>query len=372
VAGGRRQTWTCKFLYGCTGYYDYAGGYQPDWPGLADYRGRVVHPQKWPEDLDLKGKRILVIGSGATAVTLVPALADAGADVTMLQRSPSWVMTVGRRDPLAGLAERLSPAAAYSLLRTRNALLTVGFFSMARRRPQLARRILRRAMAAIVGPEAVAEHFTPAYDPWTQRLCIAPEGDFLHALADGRARIVTDQIDRFVTDGVRLTSGPVLKADVVVSATGLVLQPWGGVALSVDGEDVDLGSCVVYRGCMLSGVPNLGFCVGYINASWTLRTELSHAFLCRVLAYLDDHGLASATPVPPAGMQTRPVLDLTSGYVLRGADRFPKQGDREPWLLPQNWFLDRRGMARARVEQDMVFTRRSAPSVDQARARQAS
>jgi cation diffusion facilitator CzcD-associated flavoprotein CzcO len=363
LADGRTETWTCAFVYACTGYYDYAAGYTPHFVGLDDFCGQVVHPQSWPEGLDVRGKRVVVVGSGATAVTLVPALADAGANVTMVQRSPSWVAGVDAHDALGTRLRRWLPDTLVApLMRTQNAAVTVGFYELTRRAPRVAEAILRRGMRAVVGPEVVAEHFTPSYAPWDQRLCIAPGNDFLHAVADGRARLITDRIARFVPTGLELGSGKLVEADVVVTATGLSLLSLGGIEVVVDACAVDLGETFVYRGCMLSGVPNLAVCMGYVNASWTLRAEVTHEFVCRVLDYLDEHDAESATPVAPTGMRPRPVLDLTAGYVFRGQDRYPKQGDREPWTIRQNWFVDRRAVRRARIEQDMTFVaRRPAP-----------
>ncbi len=358
-AGQTHETWTCAFLYGCTGYYDYRAGYTPHFTGADDFRGTVVHPQFWPEDLDVRGQRVAVIGSGATAVTLVPALADAGAEVTMVQRSPSWVAGVDPHDPVAARLHRFLPdRVVASVMRTQNAAVSIGMFELSRRAPRLAAAFLRRGMRAVVGDATVAEHFTPHYGPWEQRLCIAPGNDFLRTVADGRAEVVTDRIERLVPDGIELGSGRVVEADVVVTATGLSLQPLGGLALVVDGRPVDLGETFLYRGAMLSGVPNLAVCVGYVNASWTLRAEVTHAFVCRVLAYLKEHDAESVTPVAPPGMRPRPALDLTSGYVLRGQDRFPKLGDREPWTMRQNWFVDRRAVRRARIGDDMTFVAR--------------
>ena len=267
---GGHETWTCSFLYGCTGYYDYATGYTPPFAGIEAYQGRVVHPQLWPDDLDVRGRRVAVVGSGATAVTLVPALADAGAEVTMVQRSPSWVAGVDQHDPGAARLHRWLPdRVVASVLRTQNAAMSIGLYEISRRAPRVAAAYLRRGMRAVVGEAAVAEHFTPHYGPWEQRLCIAPGNDFLRAVADGRAEIVTDRIERFVPEGLELGSGRVVEADVVVTATGLSLQALGGLDLVVDGRSVDLGETFAYRGTMLSGVPNLALCIGYVNASWT-------------------------------------------------------------------------------------------------------
>ena len=353
------ETWSCAFLYGCTGYYDHAAGYTPHFAGVDDFSGQMVHPQFWPEDLAVRGRRVVVIGSGATAVTIVPALVEAGADVTMVQRSPSWVFGVPAHDMTAARLRRWVPDTVVArAMRTQSAALSIGLYALSRRAPRLAAAFLRRGMRAVVGDEMVAEHFSPHYGPWEQRLCVAPDHDFLRVVADGRARLLTDHIARFVPSGLQLGSGQVVEADVVVTATGLAMLPLGGVQLVVDGSPVDLGETFVYRGAMLSGIPNLALCFGYVNASWTLRAEVTHQFVCRVLGYLEKHDAESATPVAPLGMRPRPVIDLTSGYVVRGQDRFPKQGDREPWTMRQNWFIDRRAVRRARLDQDMTFVAR--------------
>ena len=356
------DTLTCTFLYGCTGYYSYTEGYRPDFAGLGDFTGQVVHPQFWPADLDWAGKRVVVIGSGATAVTLVPAMAADAAHVTMLQRSPSYVTPLPNRDVIAEAARRiLPPKAANRVARAKSILFTQGFYQLARRRPDLVRRALRRiALRFLKDPGYVDEHFRPAYDPWDQRLCVIPSGDLYTAITDGRASVVTDHIDTFVPEGIRLRSGTVVEADVVVSATGLTLLPIGGVQLSVDGEPVDVGGSVAYRGLMLSGVPNLAYCIGYVNASWTLRADLSHRYLLKLLDHMDRHGYATATPTAPGGTG-RPLLDLSSGYVQRALDIFPRQGDRDPWLVRQNYLRDVITTPRADVTRDMIFTRRPAP-----------
>lgn len=356
------STLTCGFLYSCTGYYDYARGHQPRWPGLEEFRGTLVHPQSWPEELDHAGRRVVVIGSGATAVTLVPALAERAAHVTMLQRSPSYVVEQPWRDPFADLARRLLPAgAAHRVARAKNVLTAQGFYQLCRRRPELAKRLLRAGIRLRLPDDAlIDEHFTPRYDPWDQRLCVVPGGDFLRALQDGSASVVTDHIERFTPTGVRLRSGREIEADVVVSATGLTLLPLGGIALEVDGEPVDLAGTVTYRGFMLAGVPNLAFCVGYVNASWTLRADLTSRYVCRVLRHLRDRHLDVVTAPAPPTPERRPLLDLTSGYVTRSVDAFPKQGTGGAWRVRQNYLLDRLSSVRADLPGELAF-RRSTP-----------
>jgi cation diffusion facilitator CzcD-associated flavoprotein CzcO len=356
-------TYTCRFLYACAGYYDYDRGYQPDFPGLADFAGRFVHPQFWPADLDHAGKRVVVIGSGATAVTLVPAMARTAAHVTMLQRSPSYVTVLPDRDAVADALRRRLPArVAHRLIRAKNIALSQGFYQLARRRPERVKRLLRGMAVRRIGDAAYVDaHFTPTYDPWDQRLCVVPKGDLFDAIQAGDASMVTDHIDRFVPEGIRLRSGTVLGADIVVSATGLSMVPIGGVRLTVDGRPVDPAAQVAYRGLMLSGVPNMAYCIGYSNASWTLRADLSHRYVLRLLSFMDRNGYAIATPGPaPTGIR-RPLLDLTSGYVRRALDRFPKQGDHDPWTMRQNYPRELLTTPRADVRRDMTFTRVATP-----------
>ncbi|MGW4947136.1 flavin-containing monooxygenase [Actinoplanes sp. NPDC004185] len=366
LAGG--ETLTCRFLYACAGYYDYARGHQPDFPGLDDFTGRFVHPQSWPADLDHAGQRVVVIGSGATAVTLVPAMAETAAHVTMLQRSPSYLTVLPGRDVVADLLRRRLPArVAHKVARAKNIVLSQAFYQLARRRPERVKAILRRfAVRHLADPAYVDEHFTPAYQPWDQRLCVIPDGDLFAAIKNGTASMVTDHIERFVPEGIRLRSGRTLEADIVVSATGLSLLPIGGVTLTVDGREVEPGKSVAYRGVMLSGVPNFAYCIGYTNASWTLRADLSHRYVCRLLAFLDRSGYVSATPKEGPGNR-RPLLDLTSGYVQRALDRFPQQGDKDPWTVRQNYLLDVLTTPRADVRRDMTFTRSTAPVLEEIR-----
>ncbi|AEV83458.1 putative monooxygenase [Actinoplanes sp. SE50] len=360
TAGG--EVYTADFVYACAGYYSYAEGYQPDFAGLGDFRGRVVHPQFWPDDLDFHDRRVVVIGSGATAVTLVPAMAADAAHVTMLQRSPTYVIPQPNRDVVANAARRLLPPhAANRVARAKNVLVTQLFYQLAQRRPKLVRRVLRGVAGRYLRtPGYVDTHFNPRYDPWDQRLCVIPDGDLFRVIADGRASVVTDHVDAFVPEGIRLRSGTVLAADVVVSATGLSLLPVGGVQVSIDGTPVDIGQHAAYRGMMLSGVPNFAYCIGYVNASWTLRADLSHRYVLKLLDHMARHNLAVATPAEP-GAAGRPLLDLSSGYVQRALDKFPRQGDRDPWLVRQNYLRDVVATPRADVTQDMRFTPRSAP-----------
>jgi monooxygenase len=360
------RTMTCGFLYSCAGYYDYDRGHTPDFPGIEDFEGEVVHPQFWPEDVAYDGRRVVVIGSGATAVTLVPAMAARAAHVTMLQRSPTWIGALPGRDPLADrLRAKLPARLAHRLIRAKNIMFTLGFYTYCRRFPDRARALLLRLTARHLGDEEmVAEHFTPTYDPWDQRFCLVPDGDLFRSIRQGEAEVVTDQVDSFVREGIRLCSGRVLETDLVVTATGLRLLPFGGISPSVDGETVELHEQFVWQGAMLTGLPNFAVCIGYTNASWTLRADLSHRLVCRVLNHLSRHDLAAAVPLPREELVERPLLDLTSGYVQRSIAQFPRQGDRGPWRVRQNYLLDSLTTMHRSLGRSMEFTPRSAVPKD--------
>ena len=344
VAVGSSQTeqqLSCRFLQVCTGYYSYEQGYTPEFTGTADFAGRLVHPQAWPPDLDVTGQRVVVIGSGATAVTLVPALAERAAHVTMLQRSPSYLMARPAHDALADwLRQRLPTQLAYALTRWKNVLLGQLFFQLARRWPtRIAHKIIAQAQA-LAGPGTDIHHLTPRYNPWDQRLCLVPDGDLFKAIRQGRASIVTDQISHFTPTGLQLASGQTLAADVVVTATGLDLLALGGMALTVDGRQLVLKDCLSYKGMMLSGVPNLAYVVGYTNASWTLKADLTSAYVCRLVQRLGQ-GYSHCMPVlQDASVKRQNWVDFSSGYIQRSLDRFPGQGSKAPWRLRQNYALD--------------------------------
>jgi cation diffusion facilitator CzcD-associated flavoprotein CzcO len=331
------------YVLSCGGYYDYEQGYTPEFPGAETFGGDVVHPQKWTDEVDYEGKRIVVIGSGATAVTLVPALAEKAAHVTMLQRSPTYVLSMPGRDPIASfLNRRLPEKAAYKLIRWKNVLITSAFYRLSRKRPKLVRRLLRSANRRQLpdGPD-VDVHFNPRYDPWDQRVCAVPDADLFEVLRDGSASIVTERIERFDETGVLLCSGEHLDADMIVTATGLNMRLLGGVELAVDGERVDLSERLVYRGVLLSDVPNMALVMGYTNASWTLKADLTCEFVCRLLNHMEAHGYDVCTPVnDDPSIETVPVIDLSSGYVTRALDQLPKQGTEAPWRLHQNYFRD--------------------------------
>ncbi len=327
---------TARFLFSGTGYYDYESGFTPEFAGVEDFAGDVVHPQHWPADLDTTGRRVVVIGSGATAVTLVPALAQTAAHVTMLQRSPSYVLSLPSEDHIANLLSRtIGPRRAYRLTRRKNIAIQRGIYRLAQRYPRAVRRVIRAdARRRLPKGYDVDTHFNPKYDPWDQRLCIVPDGDFFQAISRGDASVVTDAIQTFTPRGLRLVSGRKLEADVIVTATGLNLLAFGGIELAVDDEPIDVASTTVYKSMMLSGVPNFVFAIGYTNASWTLKVDLVCEHFCRLLDHMDVRGATTVVPVDPEDhMERLPLLDLRSGYVARGIDAFPKAGTRGPWSV---------------------------------------
>jgi monooxygenase len=341
---------SCRFLYVCSGYYRYDEGHLPHWEGVEDYEGRLVHPQHWPEDLDHDGKRVVVIGSGATAVTLVPALAARAEHVTMVQRTPTYIVSLPARDALAdALRRRLPPERAYALIRAKNVLFTQANYQLSRRAPRLMKGLIRRGLVRNLPPDLDVDiHFSPPYEPWDQRLCLVPDADLFRAISAGTASVVTDRIERFTPKGVLLGSGDELPADVVVAATGLEMLAFGGASFEVDGEPVDLSRTVGYKGMMFSGLPNLALALGYTNASWTLKCDLISQYVCRLLTYLDEHGYRSVTPRrPPANQPLLPFVDLQSGYVKRAEALLPKQGSRYPWRVHQNYFRDRKLFAKS-------------------------
>jgi cation diffusion facilitator CzcD-associated flavoprotein CzcO len=352
-------TFTCRFLFMCSGYYDYAEGHRPEWPGEAAFEGRIVHPQFWPTDLDYAGKRVVVIGSGATAVTLVPEMAKDAAHVTMLQRSPTYVVSRPAEDGIANwLRARLPAMLAYRLVRWKNVLFGMFFFNLARKRPDKTKARLIAMVREQLGPDYdVATHFTPRYNPWDQRLCLVPDADLFDSIRSGAASVVTDQIDAFVADGIRLKSGATLPADIIVTATGLKLQLLSGVAFSVDGAPVNVSKTMSYKGMMYSDVPNLASSFGYTNASWTLKADLTCEYVCRLLNHMRDTGTSIATPHRDPNVEEEPFLDFSSGYVQRAADVLPRQGRTKPWKLYQNYALDLVTLRYGRVDDGtMTFT----------------
>lgn len=361
VGTGETETLSCDFLWSCSGYYRYDRGYTPEFEGVERFPGPVVHPQHWPEDLEYAGKRVVVIGSGATAVTLVPAMAEQAAHVTMLQRSPTYVASLPAVDPVAKrLRGRLPDRAVYSIVRWKNIILQTLIYRLSRRRPNVLRRFIRRGVERALPPGyPVDVHFNPRYDPWDQRLCLVPDGDLFEAISSGDASVVTDRIASFTERGLALESGEELEADVIVTATGLRLLFLGGVELSVDGERVDIPRAMTYKGMMLSGVPNFAFTVGYTNASWTLKADLVSEYVCRLLTHMDARGYDRCVPeVGDASVTEEPLLDFTSGYVQRSIHEFPKQGSKEPWKLRQSYIVDIHSIRRGELEDgSMRFAR---------------
>jgi cation diffusion facilitator CzcD-associated flavoprotein CzcO len=340
---GQVVTLTCNFLFSCAGYYRYSAGYLPEFPQIELFQGRVVHPQAWPEDLDYRGKRVVVIGSGATAVTLVPAIAKTAAHVTMLQRSPTYVVALPEQDKIANwLRGALPEIWAYRLGRWKNVGFQMYIYQLSQRFPDFVKKKLIQQVCAQVGPGCdVATHFTPRYNPWQQRMCVVPDADLFRAIRAGRASVSTGQIEAFTGTGIKLASGEELPADIVVTATGLVLQAFGGMELSVDGERVDLSNRLSYRGLMVSGVPNFAAVFGYINASWTLKADLICTYVCRLLNYMDRKGLRQVTPQSEGEMAAKHFVEnFTSGYVQRSLESWPKQGAKAPWRVYQNYVRD--------------------------------
>jgi cation diffusion facilitator CzcD-associated flavoprotein CzcO len=356
---------TCGFLYACTGYYRYDEGYSPHFEGTERFAGEIVHPQHWPQDLDYECKRIVMIGSGATAVTLVPALAESAAHVTMLQRSPTYILAIPERDPIAErFRQRLPARLTYTIVRWKNVLLAMLNFNLCRRAPSFMSKLYRRlASRQLPAGYDVDTHLNPRYKPWDQRLCLVPDGDLFNTLSAGRASIVTDEIETLTETGIKLASGAELEADIIVTATGLNLLLLGGLELAIDGADVDLGETVAYKGMMLSGVPNMALALGYTNASWTLKADLVAQYVCRLLSHMDGHGLAICTPrAPDPCLPTEPMIDLKSGYVLRSIDALPKQGPSAPWRLHQNYIRDIRLLKRGPIDDAMDFSRQPPPA----------
>ncbi|HKY58002.1 MAG TPA: NAD(P)/FAD-dependent oxidoreductase [Aeromicrobium sp.] len=354
---------TCNVLFSAAGYYDYSAGYTPQFEGSESFRGEIVHPQFWPEDLDYTGKRVVVIGSGATAVTLIPAMAEQAAHVTMLQRSPSYVIPVPKQDPVSNAFKRWLPEkAGYRAARRFNIGRQRFIYRLSRKRPELTRRILRwfNEQALPKGYD-VDVHFNPTYNPWDQRLCAVPDNDLFKVISSGKASVVTDHIDRFTETGIRLKSGDELQADIIVTATGLKLLPLGGIKLVVDGEDVVASEKLAYKSMMLSDIPNFAFAVGYTNSSWTLKVDLVCEHLCRMFNLMDREGYSTfvATNDDPT-MPTRPLLDFTANYVLRAMDEWPKQGTRGPWTVEMDYRVDRERLRKGPVEDPALhFSRRT-------------
>ncbi len=345
LAGGGEEpvTLTCNFLFSCAGYYRYSSGYSPEFPDIERFQGRLVHPQAWPEDLDYTGKRVLIVGSGATAVTLLPSMAGTAGHVTMLQRSPTYIVSLPAHDAIANFLRRIMPSMwAYRLSRWKNVGLMIYLYQLARRFPNFVRTGLIKRVREELGPDYDVEtHFTPRYNPWEQRLCLVPDSDMFQAIRSGRASVATGEIAAFTEKGIRLKSGQELEADIIVTATGLVMQAFGGAEISVDGRKVELGQTLAYKGVMISDVPNLASVFGYINASWTLKADLICSYGCRLLNTMDRQGMRQVTPRPREQTAVAPFVEhFSSGYVQRAIENWPKQGSAPPWRVHQNYMRD--------------------------------
>jgi monooxygenase len=357
--GGETVELTCDFFYGCTGYYRYDEGFTPEFPGRERFQGEIVHPQHWPEDLDYRGKRVVVIGSGATAVTLIPAMAPETEHITMLQRSPGYVVTLPGQDPIAkGLRRVLPEKAVYAVVRWKNVLVQMAFYQLSRRAPRFTRKLIRRGVERhLPAGYDVDRDFEPRYNPWDERVCLVPGGDLFEELSSGRASVVTDTTKTFTEKGIELSSGRELEADVIVTATGLNLLVLGGIEVKVDGERKQFSDLVGYKGMMFGGVPNLALALGYTNASFTLKCDLTSQYLCRLLNHMDAHGYKVATPREPGpSVEIHPFIDLKSGYVLRSIDQLPKQGAKQPWTLHQNYARDIRLLKHGPVDDEIDFS----------------
>ena len=339
---GEQVTISCRFIFSCSGYYDYESGYVPEFTGVEDFQGQVFHAQHWPEALDYTGKRVVVIGSGATAVTLVPTMSQQTSRLVMLQRSPTYIANVPQEDPTAQALRKFLPAIwVFRLTRWKKVLFQIYLYRLSRRRPKDLRRFLLGQVRQELGPDYdVATHFTPRYDPWDQRLCAVPNGDMFAAIREGRAEVVTDHIAHFTATGIQLQSGAHLEADIVIMATGLNLKFAGGVEYQIDGRPIDFTEHYIYRGMMFSDLPNMAFTVGYTNSSWTLKVDLTANYVCRLLNHMKKHGYARVMPRLKGTVEQEPFLDFDAGYVLRSRSQFPKQGNRLPWKNYQNYIRD--------------------------------
>jgi cation diffusion facilitator CzcD-associated flavoprotein CzcO len=360
---------TCDFLYGCTGYYRYDEGFTPHFEGTERFAGQIVHPQHWPEDLDYEGKRVVVIGSGATAMTLVPAMAERAAQVTMLQRSPTYVVSRPAADPVARVLRRWLPEKlSYHLTRWKNVLLMLGSYKVSRRWPQVVKKAVRKGLEQqLPAGYDIDTHFKPRYNPWDERLCVVPDADLFKAIRGGKAEVVTDHVETFTEKGIRLQSGRELEADIIVTATGLNLLVLGGLQILIDGKEKQLSETVGYKGMMFSDVPNLALALGYTNASFTLKTDLVADYICRLLKHMDAHGYRVATPRAPApSVEVEPFIDLKSGYVLRSLDQLPKQAATRPWRLHQNYAQDIRLLRKGPIDDEIEFSRGGVPKAERA------
>ncbi len=362
LSDGAEKTFTCNVLYMCSGYYDYTKGYLPKWDGTGDFAGQIIHPQSWPEDLDYAGKKIVVIGSGATAITLIPSLAETAAHVTMLQRSPTYIVEMPAVDPMVKITRKMfGSKASHKLMRWKNILRTIFYYQLARKFPQYMKSQVMKGAQTAIGPDFdVKRHLNPTYDPWDQRVCIDKDGDMFAALRSGKASITTDSISAFTPTGLALESGETLEADIIVTATGLNMQLMGGLELSLNGNPVHMPDTYMYKGMMFSGLPNLFYSIGYTNASWTLKCELIARYACRLINEMDRSGNSIITPVLGDDIEPEPAVNLQSGYVFRAESILPKQGKQTPWRVHQNYVLDKISLGIGSLR-DKVMTFTSKP-----------
>lgn len=354
---GSEVLYSTNFFYGCTGYYNYDQGYTPEFEDIESFQGEVIHPQKWPENLDYSNKKIVVIGSGATAITLIPNLAKSAAHVTMLQRSPTYVVAEPAKDKWANLLNRILPSKlAYSITRWRKISLGSFRYKLCKKYPKLMGGLIIKGVKKELGETCdVEKHFTPSYNPWDQRICLAPDGDFFEVLKSDKADVVTDHIERFTKNGILLRSGQELDADIIVTATGLSLLYFGGIKMSLDDKVIDKSDLIIYRGVMFSGLPNLAMASGYTNASWTLKCDLTSEFVARVMNHMSDNNYDVCTPIhDDKKMDLMPFVDFTSSYFLRHLDQWPKQGSEFPWKLKQSYFVDRKLLGKAKMDDGVL------------------
>jgi len=351
-----RQTYTCNFVSMCSGYYDYDQGYLPDFPGRENFKGTFIHPQHWPENLDYSDKKVVVIGSGATAVTLVPELAKTASKVTMLQRSPTYIATAPAIDKLALLTKKILPdKMAYSVSRWRKILFQRFSYNIARKFPKTMKKLVIKGVQKELGKDYDLKHFTPSYYPWDQRFCLVPDSDLFESIKSGKSVMVTDHIDTFTSSGIKTKSGDHIEADIIVSATGLKIKYLAGMNFTVDGKELKASEMIAYKSMMFSGLPNLALAFGYTNASWTLKCDLTNKYFARLIKHMDDKGYVKCVPVvDDPDMELVPLLDFTAGYILRAIDELPKAGAEDPWRLKQNYLVDRMVLNRSKIEDGVM------------------
>ncbi|WP_180056750.1 MULTISPECIES: NAD(P)/FAD-dependent oxidoreductase [unclassified Acinetobacter] len=363
----KQQTWVANFVFGCTGYYNYDQGFQPEFPNQSDFKGTFIHPQHWPENFNYAGKKVVIIGSGATAITLVPAMAKGGAGhVTMLQRSPTYIASIPSVDMIYDKMRKVLPEdVAYKLTRARNIGVQRAVYAVAQKQPKLLRKFLLKSIEMQLKGKVDMKHFTPDYNPWDQRLCVVPDGDLFKILREGRASVETDQIEKFTETGIQLKSGKHLDADIIVSATGLNIQILGGIKATIDGQPLNTSQHMLYRGVMVSDVPNMAMIIGYINASWTLKVDIASEYICKLINHMDKNGYDQVLPQGDATelMEDTVMGSLSSGYIARAADVMPKQGKHAPWKVSNNYLADRKELKQASFDDGVLkFEKKSSSS----------